>query len=414
MPRFSCQLIATERGVRSAKANGRRREYRVKGHRNLVFRVTEHGTKSWLFIYRSPATGRWAKKTLGSYPTLDLAAAKKAALELAVSIHSGHDPSRQQFAEQTFAELAKAYIDEHGRKHARDGRKATWTTEVQRMLNATILPTLGSLKAEVITKADVARVVETVASRGSFVAADRVLGVVRSIYGWAAATGRMDADPTRGLKKRNHCKPRERTLTDDELRALWQALNDPENLTPQIRDALRLQLLLALRIGEAVGAAKTEIDLEKRLWTIPAHRTKSQREHRLPLSQMAVDILSDAIDRSGSSPWLFPSPEDEGPIRPKSGSRALLRLRRRIGIGNLGTHDLRRSCATRLGDFGTPDEVVERILNHAPTGVSRKHYNHSRHTEAMREALENWAEELQRIVTDQPGPAGFDSTLHVS
>jgi hypothetical protein len=67
-----------------------------------------------------------------------------------------------------------------------------------------------------------------------------------------------------------------------------------------------------------------------------------------------------------------------------------------------------------LGDFGTPDEVVERILNHAPTGVSRKHYNHSRHTEAMREALENWAEELQRIVTDQPGPAGFDSTLHVS
>jgi integrase len=162
---------------------------------------------------------------------------------------------------------------------------------------------------------------------------------------------------------------------------------------------LRLQLLLGLRVSEALAAARNEIDLRERMWVLPAARTKSRREHRLPISPLAVDILHDAIERAGQSPWLFPSPTNPGePMRAKSGSRALLRIRQEIGIDGIATHDLRRTMATRLGDMGVPEEIIARVLNHAPQTVTRRHYNFALHAEPMRRALTAWAEQLQRIV----------------
>ena len=117
-------------------------------------------------------------------------------------------------------------------------------------------------------------VVQKVADRGAFVAADRVLIIIRAVYNWAISTGRLDVNPTLGLKKRNASGPRERVLDDDEIRALWRRLDTPSKLSQEIRDALKLQLLLGVRIGEALGAAKSEIDLSRRVWSIPAFRTK--------------------------------------------------------------------------------------------------------------------------------------------
>lgn len=408
MPRLSSRVLATERAVQSAKAKGGRSEFRIKGARNLVLRVTPHGTKSWLYVYRSPATGRWAKTTLGSYPVLSLAAAKKAALEVAVAINSGKDPIAARLASRnvdTFEQFSQRYMVEHERKNARVGKPSRWTREVRRLLDADILPAIANHRIDAVTKGDVSRIVEAVAARGSLVAADRVLGIVRSIFNWGVATGRLDINPTSGLGKRNASKPRDRVLNDDELRTLWRALETTPKLSAQVRDALRLQLLLGLRIGEALGTAKSEIDLDKHIWTIPGVRTKSGREHRLPLSDHAASIIQAAMESVPSSPWLFPSPFDGTPVRAESASRALLRLRRRIDIQNLGTHDLRRTCATRLGDMGVEEGVIGRILNHAPSTVTGKHYNHARLFEPMRQALEAWADELERLIKSPEQPS---------
>jgi integrase len=249
-----------------------------------------------------------------------------------------------------------------------------------------------------IKRRHVADVVETVAGRGSFVAADRVLGLIRSIYNWANGTGCVEVNPTLGLKKRNVDKPRERVLSDREIHTLWRALEIAPKLTPEIRDALRLELLLGIRIGEVLGAAKSEINLDGRTWTIPALRTKAKREHRLPLPRLAETILRSALRRAGSSIWLFPSPIDGEAIRPKSASRAVLRVRGRADLPDVGTHDLRRTLATGLGNLGIPDEIIERVLNHAPRTVAGKHYNHAKHFEAMRLALEAWGERIEAII----------------
>jgi integrase len=401
MPIASRNVLATDREVQNAKPRSERVEFRIKGVKNLVLRVAPSGTKSWVFLYASPASGQRRKVSIGTYPALRLVQAKHEALRLTLAVQNRRDPLLERRTErnaESFEALARRYMREHERKNARGGQPSQSTREAERLLNVDILPDIGAHKAEAVTRLHVMTVVEAVADRGSYVAADRVLGLIRAIYNWAIATGRLDVNPTLGLKKRNVSRPRARVLTPDEIRSLWLALDTVSSPCVEIRDALRLQLLLGVRIGEPLGAAKSEIDLERGVWTIPALRTKSRRELRLPLSPLATSILRSAVERAGASSWLFPSPTGDGYTRPHSATTALRRLRNRIGLVDASTHDLRRTLATGLGDMGVPDEVIERVLNHAPRTVAGRHYNHSKHFEPMRRALEAWAEHVKAIV----------------
>jgi integrase len=165
-----------------------------------------------------------------------------------------------------------------------------------------------------------------------------------------------------------------------------------------------------------LGTPRAELDLERGLWTIAALRTKAQREHQLPLSRMAVAIFRNAIERADeeerrramrlgrkfeASPWVFPSPQTSGPVTGRAATNAVVLSRdefHEAGLASFNTHDLRRTVATQLGEMGVADEIIERILNHAPRTVAGKHYNHSRHLAPMRHALEAWAERLQSVV----------------
>ena len=408
MPKESGLVLTTDREVQHAKPNGERAEYRIKGARNLILRITPNGAKSWHFLYASPTSGKRCKLSLGAYPATRLSAAKDDAMALTVAVKAGRDPlieRRVQNAAETFARLADRYIADHRQRRLKAGRRTASTDEAERLLKASILPLLGQHRAEAVTRRHVREAVEAVAARGSFVMADHVLGLIRAIYNWGNAAGWLEVNPTLGLKKRNAGKPRERVLADSEIRELWQALDTAPKLSAEIRTALKLELLLGVRIGEALGAAKCEIDLDRREWTIPAVRTKSKREHKLPLPPLVVDLLRDAIERAGESSWLFPSPIDCRPIRSRSATRAVLRLRDKIGVPGIETHSLRKTLATGLGNLGIADEVIERVLNHAPRTVAGKHYNFAKQFEPMRIALEAWAERVQDMVEcRQPVP----------
>ena len=152
------------------------------------------------------------------------------------------------------------------------------------------------------------------------------------------------------------------------LRTLWHALNAWDRAD---RDLFKLQLLLGVRIGEAAGATKAEVDFEKKLWTIPAERTKSNREHVLPLPPTALSILK-TIE----------------PLPFKAATQALMRLVKQLKMSHFSSHDLRGSCATKLGELGVDDGVIERVLNHVPAGVTRQRYNHAAKLAEMRTALE--------------------------
>jgi len=425
MPRVSSNVLATDRELRAAtpQAGFARTDYRIKGAPGLQLRVSARGTKTWTFVYKSPATGKWAKVALGHFSSVELAEAKGRALDVAAEVRKGRDPihdKAQEFLLETFASLAKRYMREHEKRNARGGRTAASTREAQRQLDQDILPTLGRMRVDAITKQHVMHVVEAISDRGSYVAADRALGLVRAIYNWACGTGRTERNPTISLKKRNAGRTRSRVLSTDEIRAFWIAVESIGSITPPLRDALRIQLLTAARISEVLEAPLDELNLAEGIWTIGALRTKSEREHTIPLSPMAVAIFEKAIERgreeerrrasrAGREPqivrWVFPSFETSRPITGRAATRSCVRNRakfQRAGLkASFNTHDLRRTAATQLGEMHVPAEVIERILNHAPRTVADKHYNRARYLPAMRQALSEWAGRLHFIVATE-------------
>lgn len=417
MPKQSTLVLSTDRQIQHAKGRGDRTEYRIACSRNLVMRVSPTGSRIWLFLFVSPVTRKHRKMRIGSYPSMGLAQARERSLELTVKVSQGRDPLLHQklkAAETDFEELSNAYLAEQARRNRAGARDSAWTSEVRRLLDRDILPFLRHHKADAVTKADVMAVVQRVIDRGSFGIADKALGVIRAIYTWAAETGRLEIDPTRGLKKRNAGRPRDKVLQEAELLKFWHALQSPSGMTLGIRDAFRLQLLLGVRINEAISSRRTEVDLQRREWVIPADRNKSRRTHTIPLSDMAIAVFRSALARSSDETWIFPSEIPGRPLRSKSASRAMLRLSKEIGLEGLRTHDLRRTCATWLGNLDVPDEIIERVLNHAPRSVTRKHYNHASQLESVRVALERWSFALQRIV--EPAVIDMPATVvaHIS
>lgn len=420
-------MLATDREVKAATSKGLPRiDYRVRGAPGLQLRVTERGTKTWAVAYKSPATGKWTKFALGEYDRVGLAEARIRAADLTAEVRKGRDPvhdKRQEQLAETFEQLAMRYQREHETRNARGGEPSSSTIENARQLSADILPMIGRIKADSVSRQHVMGVVETIADRGSYAAADRALGLIRSIYNWACGTGRMDRNPTMGLKKRNAGRAKTRVLSADEIRAFWAHVERLDGITPALRDAYRLQLLTAARIGEVLGASRSELDLDRGLWTIPAIRTKSEREHVLPLAAASVAIWQEAIARADAdaqrraerigSPfeppaWVFPSPTGRGPVDPHAATTGILRMRSSLADAGLivpfNTHDLRRTVATQLGEMGVADELIERILNHAPRTVAGRHYNHSKQMEAMRQALETWAVRLLKMIETRALP----------
>jgi integrase len=398
VPKRSHRVLSADRQIQTVRANGARAEYRIAGARNLVLRISANGTKSWVFLYADPDTRSRRKVKMGFFPALTLAAARARCLRLNADLAEGKCPRPAPMtATLTFATLADEYLREHA-KIARRAGPGSWTAEVRRILNAEILPAIGSVPADAVTRPMISGAVEAVARRGSYSIADKTLGVVRSIYRWAVGTGRSDRDPTMGIAKRNAGRPRARVLSDAEIRKLWQTI-ECADLSLAIGDALRLQLLLGLRIGEAIGASRSEIDLTARTWTIPATRTKSGRQLQLPLPPLAHGILHAAMERSARSDWLYPSRNKTCSIRAKSAMRAMARLCERAGIEDASSHDLRRTVATRLGEADVPEGIIARILNHSPSSVTGKHYNHSRNLAAMERALVAWDAGVGRIIS---------------
>lgn len=265
MPKASTHVLSTDREIRAATSASARTDFRIKGAPGLQLRVTERAAKTWALAYRSPLTGKWTKFAIGTYPSISLAEAKERAQDLAVHVRKGVDPvhdKRRQAHLENFENLSKLYMKEHETRNAREGKRSRSSDDAQRILDRDILPKLGSSKAELIRRHHVMQVVEAVADRGALVSADRSLGLVRAIFRWACGSGRLEHDPTIGLKRRATSKPKSRVLTDNEIKLFWAAIENMPGMGEDIRDALRLQLLTAARQSASVGNSPTSAALD--------------------------------------------------------------------------------------------------------------------------------------------------------
>jgi integrase len=322
-------------------------------------------------------------------------------------LENGIDPGDREVearkaerAAETLAELAEAYLDKWARPRKRS------VAEDERILRKDVIPTWGRRKARDIVRRDVIALLDRIIDRGSPIAANRTLAVVRRMFGWAASRDIVPANPCAAVKAPGKETRRDRVLSANEIAVFWRSLEIPAiPISQPIRLALKFQLVTGQRKGEVIDAEWNEFDLGERVWTIPAQKTKNGMPHRVPLSALALAVLggigiSTAPD-SRASRWLFPSPRRDGPITGPAVDHAMRNSREGLGTGDATPHDLRRTAASHMTSIGISRLVVSKILNHAEPGITAVYDRHSYDRE-KRTALDAWGERLEEIVSTQP------------
>ena len=232
------------------------------------------------------------------------------------------------------------------------------------MLNKDVLPAIGHLKAKEVVRRDVIAMLNATSQRAP-ITANRVHSLVRRMFNFGIRQAILETNPAVQIE-RNPEEPRERTLTDDEIKILWSA---DLALTPGMRRACQFALLSGARRTNVASAEWAEID-DDGIWKIPSHKTKNGRPHLLPLSRAALDLLEE-----NDLPWLFPSPRREGPISAESMTNGFRNSMTSAGAKGVAVHDLRRTCATRMAARGVTSFIVGLVLGHTEAGVTARHYN---------------------------------------
>jgi integrase len=368
-------LQLTDRFCDRAKSATTQTDYFDETVSGLALRVTVGGTKAWTFLYT--AGGKRRRITLGRYPAISLAKARTLALEARAMIANGVDPRAR--GAMTVTDLVEAYVAKHT-VTLKSG------AEIARRIRKNILPVIGNVPLAELHRRDATRVVDAVTGRGAPVEATFAFQDLRSILRWAVARGDLDHDPIAGMPAPPGGKPRERVLSDDEIRTLWLKL--PETL-PRYAPILRLCLLTAQRVGEVAGMRRDELDLKARTWSLPGTRTKNGHAHIVPLSSSAIEIIGD------------PASELVFEIAPTVVAQAVIRTQARIGIAQWTAHDLRRTALTGMAKLGVEPIVLGHIANHRTTtkaGMTLSVYVHHAYEREKREALALWADRLRGII----------------
>jgi integrase len=398
----------------------------------LCFRVMKSGVRSWTFRYRPHSGAAFRRVTLGRYPALSLVEARAAAERLRDKVRTGADPQQEQRtdrealrtapAELTFDALADLYIERYAKR-----QKASWKND-EGYLRANARPAWGKLNAASITSQDAARLLFEVVAVAP-ISANRLRSVLVKLFGWACESALLADNPMLGVKKpHREGKGKTRTLNDQEIRVLWQALEKAE-AAPGILAALKSLLLLGQRPGEVAGMALSELhhlnNDRTAHWELPSGRMKARRAHVVPLPPLAREIVVAEIarqrdaDPKAKPEFVFASKfAERARLARHSLSQALGRIIEELGesgddadtVANLKAdrptpHDLRRTLATGLARLGIPRDDRLAVLAHS-YGDVHEIYDQYERLPQKRAALETWERHLRQVIAHEPQADG--------
>jgi integrase len=338
-------------------------------------RITSAGAVGFVLNYRRKSDGLERRATIGSWPAWSVAAARERAKSLKRIVDSGGDPvgdSRALRDAPTVAEMCRRFEEEHLPK------KRPTTQADYRGIIREIEAELGGKKVAGIEFADVDRLHRRLSRRAPY-RANRVLAVACKMFNLAILWGWRPDNPTRGVE-RNQEDKRERPLTPDELIRLTEALDRyPDQ---QTADIFRLALLTGCRISEATSAEWTALDPDTAFatWRKKATNTKQKKDHSVPLSAPARELLMRLHEQQRDALRVFPGANRRTVERP------FRQICAAAGIAGLRIHDLRHCYATTLASSGTSLVIIGKLLGHTRADTTLR-YAHV-HDDALSRATE--------------------------
>ncbi len=385
--------IFTDAYIKSLAAKDDRylvREQAPRGEGGFCIRVMSTGSKSWQMVYTFEGTRKWMY--LGDYPALSLSKAREKFRKMRAILADGKNPgeeTRAQARERRNAWTVNKLCDEFFEKHCRVKKRPRSAHEDELNLKRDVRPAWGKRKARDIRRRDIVALLDVIMARGAGVQANRTLATVRKMFAWALEREIVEFNPAAGISKPAGEQPKERALSLDEIKTVWQAMDAASDVPGGVIKALKLVLLTGCRPGEIVGERWEQLNdgwLE-----LPGSSTKNSKPHRAYLSTMAKKIIGDS---------------GEGNIATKNTGESVavytlsywLRRSSHFGVDHWTAHDLRRTCATRLAEMGTAPHVVQRVLNHVQTGITGRVYDHHSYAPELATALEAWGRKLEGIL----------------
>ena len=369
----------------------------VGGVAGLALQVSESGARSW--VLRAMIAGRRRDMGLGGFPDVTLAGAREAARAARAKIKAGKDPieeARQAKSELlaslaknlTFEQCATAYIAAHEPSWKSAKHRAQW----QATLGTYAYPVFGSLLVRDVELPHVLEVLESI-WRTKTETASRLRGRIELVLDWATARGyREGLNPARWKGHLSVLLPSPNKIAKEEhyqalpagqMGTFMQVLREQAGMGAK---ALEFAVLTAARSGEIRGASWSEFDLEAGEWTIPAERMKAGREHRVPLSPRALEILR-AQPRIAGSEWVFPAPR--GGLLSDMTLSAVLRRMKVAAVPHGFRSTFRDWCAEHTN---YPREVAEMALAHAIENKVEAAYRRGDLFEKRRRLMNEWAD----------------------
>lgn len=368
------------------------------------------GAKLWRWKYRRG--GKEKRLALGAYPGVTLRAARKARDEAREKLAQGIDPSGEK------RERRRANLADAGTSFERVARLwwADWAANkarrhadyVIRRLEADAFPVIGARPVDQLAAPAFVRMVKAIETRGANDIARRVLQTCSQVMRYAVAHGLAERNPVADVKPGDVLRARRQVnFARIEVAELPELLRKIEAYRggPFTRLALKLMALTFVRTGELLDARWQEIDLDAGEWRIPAERTKSRREHWVPLSAQAVEVLRTlqavALDpkRCKGAALLFPGERDHA--KPLSRNTLLKALEIMGYKGRMTGHGFRGVASTALNEMGYRPDVIEAQLAHVQENRIRAAYNHARYNQERRELMQSWADYCDGV--RQPG-----------
>jgi integrase len=353
-------------------------------------RLRAGGKAVWIIQYRVGVQQR--RETLGDIRKIDLKAARKAAKARFAAVTLGSDPAADKAAAKVKSKRTLGAVIEQYLTFKADKLRPKSLHETTRYLRKSWKP-LHGVPIHKVERGDVAVHLRRIASESGGISANRAQTALSSMYTWAMKEGLTDSNPVIATNRQADEEPRGRVLTDAELAKIWNALP-----TSDYGRVVKLLVLTGQRREEIGGLRWSEVDLDKRLISLPKERTKNKFPHDIPLSDSAVDILSECKRRDGD--YVFGTTGKRPFCGYALGKRTLDKAIR-PALAPWRIHDLRRTCTTGMAEkVGVQPHIVEAVLNHVSghkAGVAGI-YNKAVYAKEKREALTLWADYVRSIV----------------
>lgn len=385
--------MLTDAQVRKIKPIDKKKRY--SDEKGLYLEVTPSGGRFWRLKYRF--NGRESTLTIGSYPEVSLAQARRVRDEARIQLYNNIDPNaaKNQRLDKTdknklFKVLAMEWMQD--RKDAIT--EGTYLRDLS-VFEKDLFPALGDMPIDQIKGKDVLACAKKIEERGALEMAKRSIPLTGRIFRYAIRKGIIENDPTPHLQEA--LKPRKvkhmARLDISEFPPFLERM-DRYHGSILVKTALQLMTLTFVRTAELINMEWNEIDFDNHLWRIPAYKMKMALPHIVPLSRQAIELIESLRPITGNKQFVFYNHSKAKPLS----NNALLSAIRTMGyMGKMTGHGFRGLASTTLHEKGYMHDAIEIQLAHTVGNSVSQAYNHAQHLEYRTKMMQEWADFIDSL-----------------